>query len=197
MTCSWLPAIEKLIQGLIKCILHSSCSPLILIYCSIGITSKQQQGLMPNSMQTSTSYGLNRLYAVWSFLLSGSYIPEGLMTSCTWDYVTYTLANRSYTMMLCCFVFFIPLGIIFYCYLFMFLAIRKTSRYFNLSVCYLCLCRCRCMKYIWVWITLQEFKIASVKENHMNFVWFAFSFLLLLTALRRTFSTIWKRAISI
>lgn len=51
------------------------------------------------------------------------------MTSCTWDYVTYTLANRSYTMMLCCFVFFIPLGIISYCYLFMFLAIRKTSRY--------------------------------------------------------------------
>ncbi|XP_068559619.1 opsin 4xb [Cebidichthys violaceus] len=57
-----------------------------------------------------------------------SYIPEGLMTSCTWDYVTYTLANRSYTMMLCCFVFFIPLGIILYCYLFMFLAIRKTTR---------------------------------------------------------------------
>nr|UAY98667.1 opn4x2 [Lutjanus erythropterus] len=57
-----------------------------------------------------------------------SYIPEGLMTSCTWDYVTFTLANRSYTMMLCCFVFFIPLGIIFYCYLLMFLAIRKTGR---------------------------------------------------------------------
>ncbi|KAM6945000.1 opsin 4xb [Lycodopsis pacificus] len=57
-----------------------------------------------------------------------SYIPEGLMTSCTWDYVTYTLANRSYTMMLCCCVFFIPLGIILYCYLFMFLAIRKTTR---------------------------------------------------------------------
>ncbi|XP_053180910.1 opsin 4xb [Scomber japonicus] len=57
-----------------------------------------------------------------------SYIPEGLMTSCTWDYVTYTLANRSYTMMLCCFVFFIPLGIISYCYVFMFLAIRNTTR---------------------------------------------------------------------
>lgn len=64
-----------------------------------------------------------------SFILLGSYIPEGLMTSCTWDYVTYTLANRSYTMMLCCFVFFIPLGIIFYCYVLMFLAIRRTSRY--------------------------------------------------------------------
>ncbi|XP_041854352.1 melanopsin-A-like isoform X2 [Melanotaenia boesemani] len=57
-----------------------------------------------------------------------SYIPEGLMTSCTWDYVTYTTANRSYTMMLCCFVFFIPLGIISYCYLQMFMSIRKTSR---------------------------------------------------------------------
>ncbi|XP_028852434.1 opsin 4xb isoform X3 [Denticeps clupeoides] len=56
------------------------------------------------------------------------YIPEGLMTSCTWDYVTYTLANRSYTLMLCCFVFFIPLGIISYCYIFMFFAIRSSSR---------------------------------------------------------------------
>ncbi|CAB1318346.1 unnamed protein product [Coregonus sp. 'balchen'] len=46
-----------------------------------------------------------------------SYIPEGLMTSCTWDYVTSTPANRSYTLMLCVFVFFIPLGIISYCYL--------------------------------------------------------------------------------
>ncbi|XP_041666561.1 opsin 4xa isoform X2 [Cheilinus undulatus] len=57
-----------------------------------------------------------------------SYIPEGLMTSCTWDYVTSTPANKSYTLMLCCFVFFIPLGIISYCYLCMFLAIRRASR---------------------------------------------------------------------
>ncbi|KAJ0013114.1 hypothetical protein NQD34_017448, partial [Periophthalmus magnuspinnatus] len=57
-----------------------------------------------------------------------SYIPEGLMTSCTWDYVTSTPANKSYTLMLCCFVFFIPLGIISYCYLWMFLAIRDASR---------------------------------------------------------------------
>lgn len=75
-------------------------------------------------------------YFLWvkktsSFTLLGSYIPDGLMTSCTLDYMTYTLANRCYTMMLCCFVFFIPLGIIFYCYLFMFLAIRKTGRYCN------------------------------------------------------------------
>ncbi|XP_077478054.1 opsin 4xa isoform X2 [Stigmatopora argus] len=58
----------------------------------------------------------------------GSYIPEGLMTSCTWDYVTSTPANKSYTLMLCCFVFFIPLGIISYCYLCMFLTTRHASR---------------------------------------------------------------------
>ncbi|XP_057177836.1 opsin 4xa isoform X2 [Triplophysa rosa] len=57
-----------------------------------------------------------------------SYIPEGLMTSCTWDYVTSTPANKSYKLMLCCFVFFVPLGIISYCYIFMFLAIRNASR---------------------------------------------------------------------
>lgn len=56
------------------------------------------------------------------------------MTSCTWDYVTYTTANRSYTMMLCCFVFFIPLGIILYCYLLMCLSIRKTGRYYRSCV---------------------------------------------------------------
>ncbi|KAF4113862.1 opsin 4xb [Onychostoma macrolepis] len=57
-----------------------------------------------------------------------SYIPEGLMTSCTWDYVSPSPTNKSYTMMLCCFVFFIPLAIILYCYLFMFLSVRKASR---------------------------------------------------------------------
>ncbi|XP_067255044.1 opsin 4xa [Chanodichthys erythropterus] len=74
---------------------------------------------------------------VWIYSLSwslapllgwSSYIPEGLMTSCTWDYVTSTPANKSYTLMLCCFVFFVPLGIISYCYFFMFLAIRNASR---------------------------------------------------------------------
>uniref|UniRef100_A0A8C1LTV0 Opsin 4xb n=1 Tax=Cyprinus carpio TaxID=7962 RepID=A0A8C1LTV0_CYPCA len=57
-----------------------------------------------------------------------SYIPEGLMTSCTWDYTSPSPANKSYTMMLCCFVFFIPLAIILYCYLFMFLSVRRASR---------------------------------------------------------------------
>ncbi|XP_075785730.1 melanopsin-like isoform X3 [Pelodiscus sinensis] len=71
---------------------------------------------------------INSLHKEWILGEIGSYVPEGLMISCTWDYVTYSPANRSYTMMLCCCVFFIPLVIIFHCYLFMFLAIRSTGR---------------------------------------------------------------------
>lgn len=89
-------------------------------------------------------------FLLCSLIPLGSYIPEGLMTSCTWDYVTYTLANRSYTMMLCCFVFFIPLGIILYCYLLMFLAIRRTSRY-------------RC---IW---SFQNYQWRNTKKIHFHY----------------------------
>ncbi|KAM6401968.1 melanopsin-like [Pluvialis apricaria] len=71
---------------------------------------------------------VNSLHGEWILGDIGSYVPEGLMISCTWDYVTYSPANRSYTMILCCCVFFIPLIIIFHCYLFMFLAIRRTGR---------------------------------------------------------------------
>lgn len=57
-----------------------------------------------------------------------AYVPEGLMTSCSWDYMTFTPAVRSYTMLLFTFVFFIPLGIIIFCYFCIFRAIRHTTR---------------------------------------------------------------------
>lgn len=62
---------------------------------------------------------------------SGAYVPEGLLTSCTWDYMTFTPSVRAYTMLLFIFVFFLPLFIIIYCYFFIFRAIRVTNR----SVC--------------------------------------------------------------
>ncbi|XP_074003936.1 melanopsin-like [Numenius arquata] len=86
---------------------------------------------------TSKKRTIQIIAVVWLYSLGwsvapllgwSSYVPEGLMISCTWDYVTYSPANRSYTMILCCCVFFIPLIIIFHCYLFMFLAIRRTGR---------------------------------------------------------------------
>ncbi|XP_054467956.1 opsin 4xa [Anoplopoma fimbria] len=98
----------------------------------IVITKPLQAISWTSKKRTCFIIALVWLYSLaWSLapLLGwSSYIPEGLMTSCTWDYVTSTPANKSYTLMLCCFVFFIPLGIISYCYLCMFLAIRHASR---------------------------------------------------------------------
>ncbi|XP_045548737.1 melanopsin-B [Salmo salar] len=98
----------------------------------IVITKPLQALHWTSKRRTSVVIVIVWLYSLaWSLApLFGwsSYIPEGLMTSCTWDYVTSTPANRSYTLMLCIFVFFIPLAIISYCYLCMFLAIRTASR---------------------------------------------------------------------
>ncbi|CAF96662.1 unnamed protein product, partial [Tetraodon nigroviridis] len=66
---------------------------------------------------------------------AGAYVPEGLLTSCTWDYMTFTPSVRAYTMLLFIFVFFLPLFIIIFCYIFIFRAIRST----NQSVC-VCVC---------------------------------------------------------
>ncbi|KAI2657766.1 Melanopsin-A [Labeo rohita] len=57
----------------------------------------------------------------------GAYVPEGLLTSCTWDYMTFTPSVRAYTMLLFIFVFFIPLIVIIYCYFFIFRSIRSTN----------------------------------------------------------------------
>ncbi|XP_073452828.1 melanopsin isoform X1 [Aquarana catesbeiana] len=90
---------------------------------SIGVVSKKRAVLI--------------LLGVWLYSLAWSlppffgwsaYVPEGLLTSCTWDYVTFTPSVRAYTMLLFCFVFFIPLFVIIYCYIFIFKAIKNTNR---------------------------------------------------------------------
>uniref|UniRef100_A0A3Q2ZTB7 Opsin 4a (melanopsin) n=1 Tax=Kryptolebias marmoratus TaxID=37003 RepID=A0A3Q2ZTB7_KRYMA len=77
------------------------------------------------------------LMAVWVYSLGWSlppffgwsaYVPEGLLTSCTWDYMTFTPSVRAYTMLLFIFVFFLPLFIIIYCYILIFRAIRITNQ---------------------------------------------------------------------
>ncbi|XP_027702180.1 melanopsin isoform X4 [Vombatus ursinus] len=90
---------------------------------SIGVISKKKTGLI--------------LIGVWLYSLAWSlppffgwsaYVPEGLLTSCSWDYTTFTPSVRAYTMLLFCFVFFIPLIVIIYCYIFIFRAIRDTNK---------------------------------------------------------------------
>lgn len=77
------------------------------------------------------------LAAVWLYSLGWSlppffgwsaYVPEGLQTSCSWDYMTFTNSVRAYTILLFIFVFFIPLGIIGGCYSSIFRAIRIAGK---------------------------------------------------------------------
>ncbi|CAH2321226.1 melanopsin [Pelobates cultripes] len=90
---------------------------------SIGVMSKKKAVLILLSVWLySLAWSLPPFFG-WS-----AYIPEGLMTSCTWDYMTFTPSVRAYTMLLFCFVFFIPLFIIIYCYVFIFKAIKNTNR---------------------------------------------------------------------
>ncbi|KAJ7327129.1 hypothetical protein JRQ81_016888 [Phrynocephalus forsythii] len=131
------------VLGVIGCNLYAFCGALFgitsmmtLLAISIDrycVITKPLQSIKRASKKRSCII----IVFVWLYSLGwsvcplfgwSSYIPEGLMISCTWDYVTYSPANRSYTMMLCCCVFFIPLIIIFHCYLFMFVAIRNTGR---------------------------------------------------------------------
>ncbi|XP_069569172.1 melanopsin-A-like [Brachyistius frenatus] len=85
----------------------------------------------------SRKKALSILAAAWVYSMGWSlppffgwsaYVPQGLMTSCSWDYMTFTPSVRSYTMLLFTFVFFIPLSIIIFCYCCIFRAIRHTTR---------------------------------------------------------------------
>ncbi|KAM6958772.1 melanopsin-A-like [Aplochiton taeniatus] len=134
---------KEWVFGELGCKMYAFCGALFGITSMINllaisidrylVITKPLQALRWSSKRRTTL----AILLVWLYSLAwslaplfgwSSYIPEGLMTSCTWDYVTSSAANRSYTLMLCCFVFFIPLGIIFYCYLVMFLTIRRASR---------------------------------------------------------------------
>uniref|UniRef100_A0A3Q2Y271 Opsin 4xb n=2 Tax=Hippocampus comes TaxID=109280 RepID=A0A3Q2Y271_HIPCM len=134
---------KEWVFGEMGCKMYAFCGALFGIASMINLLAISIDRYMVITKPLQTIHWSSKkrttlaIISVWLYALAwslaplvgwSSYIPEGLMTSCTWDYVTYTAANRSYTMMLCCFVFFIPLLIIFYCYLLIFLAVRKTSR---------------------------------------------------------------------
>ncbi|KAM6996902.1 melanopsin-A [Tautogolabrus adspersus] len=90
---------------------------------SIGKLSKKRALLILSAAWTySLGWSLPPFFG-WS-----AYVPEGLLTSCTWDYMTFTPSVRAYTMLLFIFVFFLPLFIIIYCYIFIFRAIRNTNQ---------------------------------------------------------------------
>nr|XP_055026967.1 melanopsin-A isoform X1 [Misgurnus anguillicaudatus] len=89
---------------------------------SIGVLSQKRALLiLLGAWAYSLAWSLPPFFG-WS-----AYVPEGLLTSCTWDYMTFTPSVRAYTMLLFTFVFFIPLIVIIYCYFFIFRSIRTTN----------------------------------------------------------------------
>ncbi|KAF4788710.1 melanopsin isoform X1 [Turdus rufiventris] len=80
------------------------------------------------SITQSPVFFTSSLYKHWIFGEKGAYVPEGLLTSCSWDYMTFTPSVRAYTMLLFCFVFFIPLIAIIYSYVSIFEAIKKANK---------------------------------------------------------------------
>ncbi|XP_039995661.1 melanopsin-A [Xiphias gladius] len=90
---------------------------------SIGVLSRKRALLI---LMAAWAYSLG--WSLPPFFGWSAYVPEGLLTSCTWDYMTFTPSVRAYTMLLFIFVFFLPLFIIIYCYVFIFRAIRTTNQ---------------------------------------------------------------------
>uniref|UniRef100_A0A667YHI5 Opsin 4 n=1 Tax=Myripristis murdjan TaxID=586833 RepID=A0A667YHI5_9TELE len=90
---------------------------------SLGVMSRRKAlSILAAAWLYSMGWSLPPFFG-WS-----AYVPEGLLTSCSWDYMTFTPSVRSYTMLLFTFVFFIPLSIIIFCYCRIFTAIRRTTR---------------------------------------------------------------------
>ncbi|KAI1887080.1 hypothetical protein AGOR_G00202440 [Albula goreensis] len=90
---------------------------------SIGVMSRKRAlAILAAAWLYSMGWSLPPFFG-WS-----AYVPEGLLTSCSWDYTTFSPSVRAYTMLLFTFVFFIPLFIIIYCYFFIFRAIRDTNK---------------------------------------------------------------------
>ncbi|XP_077482094.1 melanopsin-A-like [Stigmatopora argus] len=97
---------------------------------SLGAMSRRKAlGIVAVAWIYSAGWSLPPFFG-WS-----AYVPEGLMTSCSWDYMTFTPSVRSYTMLLFTFVFFIPLFVIIFCYCRIFRAIRRTTRAFEKIHC--------------------------------------------------------------
>ncbi|KTG33249.1 hypothetical protein cypCar_00005169 [Cyprinus carpio] len=99
---------------------------------SIGVLSQKRALLI---LLIAWAYSLG--WSLPPFFGWSAYVPEGLLTSCTWDYVTFTPSVRAYTMLLFIFVFFIPLIVIIYCYFFIFRSIRSTNEYSDMLTPYM------------------------------------------------------------
>ncbi|XP_070829705.1 melanopsin-like [Chaetodon trifascialis] len=133
---------RRWVFGELACELYAFCGALFGITSMMTLTAIAVDRCLvitrPLALlgEVSHSRVLGVLAGVWLYSLGWSlppffgwsaYVPEGLQTSCSWDYMSFTAAVRAYTILLFTFVFFIPLGLIAGCYLAIFRAVWRAG----------------------------------------------------------------------
>lgn len=129
--------------GELACELYAFCGALFGITSMMTLTAIAVDRCLAITLTLALPGGAGRrrvcaaavgawLYSLgWSlppFFGWSAYVPEGLQTSCSWDYMTFTATVRAYTILLFIFVFFIPLAVIAGCYLAIFKVVRQAGQ---------------------------------------------------------------------
>ncbi|XP_028832494.1 melanopsin-like [Denticeps clupeoides] len=133
---------RRWVLGEVACELYAFCGALFGICSMMTLTAIAADRCLAITqplafLGKASCWRAGRVLAgVWFYALGWSlppffgwsaYVPEGLQTSCSWDYMSFTPSVRAYTILLFSFVFFIPLGIIGGCYWAIFRAIRTAE----------------------------------------------------------------------
>ncbi|KAM4728768.1 melanopsin-like [Anableps anableps] len=134
---------HRWVFGEFACELYAFCGALFGITSMMTLTAIAVDRCLAITRPLAQLGGVSRrrLYVVvvgvWVYSLGWSlppffgwsaYIPEGLQTSCSWDYMSFTVTVRTYTVLLFVSVFFIPLTVIAICYLAIFRAVRRAAQ---------------------------------------------------------------------
>ncbi|XP_056247497.1 melanopsin-like [Seriola aureovittata] len=134
---------HRWVFGELACELYAFCGALFGITSMMTLTAIAMDRCLTITRPLALRGGVSRrrvlavLAAVWLYSLGWSlppffgwsaYVPEGLQTSCSWDYMSFTATVRTYTILLFAFVFFIPLALIAGCYFAIFQVVRRAGR---------------------------------------------------------------------
>lgn len=134
---------RRWVFGEVACELYAFCGALFGIASMMTLTAIAADRCFAITRPLVPLGGLSRgrvlavLAGVWIYSLGWSlppffgwsaYVPEGLQTSCSWDYMSFTATVRAYTILLFAFVFFVPLGLITGCYVAIFREVRRAGR---------------------------------------------------------------------
>ncbi|XP_050925730.1 melanopsin-like [Lates calcarifer] len=134
---------RRWVFGEVACELYAFCGALFGITSMMTLTAIAVDRCLAITRPLALLGGVSRqrvlavLAGVWFYSLGWSlppffgwsaYVPEGLQTSCSWDYMSFTATVRTYTILLFAFVFFVPLALIAGCYFAIFRAVRRAGQ---------------------------------------------------------------------